>query len=80
MLTPPSWSRTAADLQREPGPVHQQPDHDLGVDAAFLGVADLTQFVFLVRLEIQGRHVVQAQAEVPGSGGVGEARGRDLVP
>jgi hypothetical protein len=26
------------DLQGEPGPVDQQPDHDLGVHAAFLGV------------------------------------------
>lgn len=31
----------AADLQREPAPIDQQTHHDLGVDAAFLGVADL---------------------------------------
>ena len=39
----------AADLEREPVPVDQQPDHDLRVDAAFLGVADLAQVVLASR-------------------------------
>jgi len=30
----------AADLQREAVPVDEQPDDDLGIDPAFLGVAD----------------------------------------
>ena len=54
----------AADLQGEPVPVDQQPDHDLRVDPAFLGVADLAQVVFLLGLEVQRRHVVQAQRDV----------------
>ena len=55
----------AADLQREPAPVDQQPDHDLRVDPAFLGVADLAQVVLLLGLEVQRRHVVQAPATRP---------------
>jgi hypothetical protein len=47
----------AADLQREPGPVDQEPDDDLGVDPAFLGVADLAQPVLLLGLEVQGGDV-----------------------
>lgn len=43
----------AADLKWEPAAVNEQADDDLGVNAAFLGVADLAQFVFLFRLEIQ---------------------------
>ena len=55
----------AADLQREPGTVDQQPDHDLRIDAAFLGIADLAQPVFLLSLEIQRRDVVEHQRDVP---------------
>jgi hypothetical protein len=48
----------AADLQRETVPVDQQPDHDLGVNPAFLGVADLAQVVLLLGLEVQRGRVV----------------------
>ena len=51
----------AADLEREPAPVDQQPDDDLRVDAAFLGVADLAQVVFLLGLEVERRDVVETQ-------------------
>ena len=60
-------------------PVDQQAHHDLWVDAAFLGVADLAQPVFLLGLEVQRRHVVQAQRHIAAGHGVFEARGRDLV-
>jgi hypothetical protein len=69
----------AADLQREAAPVDQEPDHDLRVDAAFLGVADLAQVVLLLGLEVQGGHVVEAQRDVAAGPGVGEARRGDLV-
>ncbi|MBB2988542.1 hypothetical protein FHW15_003733, partial [Terracoccus luteus] len=49
----------ATDLEREPGAVHEQADDDLRVDAAFLGVADLAQLVFVLCLEVEGRDVVQ---------------------
>ena len=62
----------AADFQREPGPVHQQADHDLRVDAAFLGVADLAQLVFVLGLEVQRRHVIEQQAQAATAGGVGK--------
>ncbi len=45
----------------ESGPVDEQSDHDLWIDATFLRVADLAEVVFLLRLEIQGRHVVENQ-------------------
>jgi hypothetical protein len=51
----------AADLQGEPVPVHQQPDHDLRVNPPFFRIADLAQGVLVLGLEVQGRHVVQAQ-------------------
>ena len=69
----------AADLEREAAPVDQQPDHDLRVDAAFLGVADLAQVVFLLGLEVERGHVVEHQRHIAVRGGVVEARGRDLV-
>ncbi len=69
----------AADLEGEPVPVDQQPDHDLRVDAAFLGVADLAQVVFLLGLEVQRRDVVEHSDTSPAAHGVGEARGGDLV-
>ena len=69
----------AADLQGEPVPVDEQADHDLGVDTALLGVAHLAQRVLVLGLEVQGRHVVQAQRHVPGREGVLEADGGDLV-
>ena len=62
-----------------PSPVDQQPDDDLRVDAAFLGVADLAQVVFLLGLEVQRRHVVEDQGDVPAGGRVLEARLGDLV-
>jgi hypothetical protein len=43
----------AADFQWEPGAVDKQSDNDLGIDAAFLRVADFTQLIFGFRLEIQ---------------------------
>jgi len=52
-----------ADLQRKPGAVDQQADHDLRINAAFLGVADLAQVVFVLRFEVQGGHVVEQQAQ-----------------
>ncbi len=69
----------AADLQREPAPVDQQPDHDLRVDPAFLGVADLAQVVFLLRLEVQRRHLVETQGDVPTGHRMGETRCGDPV-
>ena len=54
----------------EPVPVHEQADHDLGVDTALLGVAHLAQRVLVLGLEVQGRHVVQAQRHVPSRDGV----------
>jgi hypothetical protein len=70
----------AADLQREPVPVDQQPDDDLGVDPAFLGIADLAQVVFLLHLEVQRGDVVQAQADVTDDGRVSQTRRGDLTP
>jgi len=43
----------AADLEREAGPVDQQPDDDLGVDPSLLGIADLAQLVLLLGLEVE---------------------------
>lgn len=47
-----------ADLQREPMAVHEKPDDDLRIDAAFLAVSDLAELVFVLDLEMQGRHVI----------------------
>jgi len=69
-----------ADLQRKSGAVDQQADDDLRVDAPFLGIADLTQLVFVLGLEIQGRHVVEQQAQPAPVRGMGEALGRDRIP
>ncbi len=68
-----------ADLEGEPLPVHQQPDHDLRVHPAFFREADLAEVVFLLRLEIQGGDVVQTQGDIPGAQCVGETQGRELV-
>ena len=62
-----------------PVAVDQEPDHDLGVDAAFLAVADLAEVVFLLCLEVERGDVVQHQADVTVDGGVVEARGRDPI-
>ena len=51
-------SLEAGDLEREAGAVHEQADHDLRVDAAFLAESDLAQTVFGVGLEVQRGHVV----------------------
>jgi hypothetical protein len=69
----------AADLQREPAAVDQQPHHDLRVDPAFLGVADLAQLVFALGFEVQRGHVVEHQGDVATGGRVLEAPGGDLV-
>jgi hypothetical protein len=73
----------AADLEREASPVDEQSDHDLRVDAAFLGVADLPQsacaLVFLGCFEVERGDVVEHQADVAVGEGVVEAGGRDLV-
>ena len=52
----------AADLEREALPVDQQADHDLRIDPAFLGVADLAQPVLVLGLEVQRRDVVEHEA------------------
>ncbi len=70
----------AADLEGEPAPVDQQPDHDLGVHAAFLGVADLAQLVLVLGLEVQRGHVVQHQGQIPGHRGVRVAGCGERVP
>jgi hypothetical protein len=62
----------AADLQGEPGPVDQEPDHDLGVDAAFLGEPDLAEVVFLVCLEVERGDVVEHQRHIGSVQDVGE--------
>ncbi len=46
-------------------PIHQQADHDLWVDAALLGVADLAELVFVVCLEVEGGDVVEHQTDLP---------------
>lgn len=66
-------SLETSDLQRESGPVDQQADHDLWIDSTFFRVADLTEVVFLLRLEIQGSDVVEQKGQAAGFGGVGEA-------
>ena len=54
-------SLEAADLQREPAPIHEQADHDLRIDPALLGVADLAQPVFLLGLEVKRGDVIEHQ-------------------
>ena len=54
-----------ANFQREAGAVDEQAHDDLRIDAAFLGVADLTQVVFGFGLEIQRGHVVQRRLNPP---------------
>ena len=63
----------AADLQREPASVDQETDHDLRIDTAFLGEADLAQLVLVLGLEVERRHVVQAQRDVSAAQGMSEA-------
>ena len=52
---------------------------DLRIDAAFLGVADLAQVVFLLGLEVEGGHVVEAQRHITAAAGVRET-GRATSP
>ena len=66
-----------ADPQGEAAPVHQQTHDDLRIDPALLGVADPAQVVLLVGLEVQGGHVVQAQAQVTAPGDAGQTGRRD---
>ena len=61
----------AADLEGEAGTVHEHPDRDLGVHAALLGESDPPEVVFLLRLEVQGGHVVHQEAQVPVGGDTG---------
>ena len=70
----------AADLQGEPVPVHQQPDHDLRVHPPFFRVADLAQVVLVLGLEVQRRHVIQDQGDIAAGPDVREAQLGDLVP
>ncbi len=67
------------DLQWEPGAVDEQPDHDLWIDPALFGVADLAQVVFLLGLEVQGGHIEQQQSQPAGAGRVLEAAAGDPV-
>ena len=69
----------AANLQGESAPVDQQAHHDLRIDAAFLGVPDPAQVVFLVGLEIERGDVVEHQADIAGGAGMGETCRGDLV-
>lgn len=69
----------AADLQREPAPVHEQADHDLRIDAAFLGVADLPQLVLVLRLKVERGDVVEDQRDVTAGGSVFEALRGNVV-
>src|SRR5262249_52684415 len=48
-------------LEREPGRVHQEPGLDLRIDPVLLAHPDLAQFVLVVALEVQRRHVVEHQ-------------------
>lgn len=61
-------------------PVDRQSDQDLGVDAAFFGVADLAQRVLVLGFEVQGRDVVEAQRHITAGGRIAKVGGRDLVP
>lgn len=70
----------AADLQREPGAVHEQSHDNLRVDPALLGEPGLAQVVFLLGLEVQRRHVIEHQRNVSAAACVSEARGGDQVP
>jgi hypothetical protein len=62
------------------GAIHQQPDNDLRVDSSFFRVPDFPQVIFLFCLEVQGRHVVQQQAQAAGFGGMSKALLSDPVP
>ena len=68
-----------SDFQGESGAIDEQTDHDLRIHPALLRVSDLAQVVFLLRFEVQGRHVVQNQGQVPAGGGTGKALRRDDV-
>ena len=70
----------ASDLEGETGAVHEQSDDDLRVDPTFLRVPDFPQVIFLFGLEVQGRHVVQQQAQTVGFGGMDEALFGDAIP
>ncbi len=69
-----------ADLQREARAIDQQADHDLRIYSALLRIADLTQAVFVLDLEIQCRDVVEQQAQPTPIGGMREALGSDGIP
>jgi hypothetical protein len=73
-------SLVAADLEGEPVPVDEQPDHDLRVDPALFRIADLAQGVLVLGLEVQRRHVVQDERDIAAGQRVREAQLRDLVP
>lgn len=67
----------AADLQREPSTVDQQPDDDLRIDPPFLREAYFAQLIFLLGLEVEGGDVVEDQRHVAVGRDVLEAFGRD---
>jgi hypothetical protein len=56
----------AADLQREPVAVDEEPDDDLRVDSALFRVPDSAEVVFLLCLEIQCRDIEKAQRHTAG--------------
>jgi len=66
-----------SNFQGESGAIDEQTDHDLWIDATLLRVPDFAQVIFLLRFEVQGRHVVQNQGQVPAGNGTGEASRRD---
>jgi len=68
------------DRQREPGPVGEQADSDLRLQAAFLGEAGLAEPVPGIGLEIQRGHVEQHQAGWSEPGVRGAGRGQLLAP
>lgn len=59
--------------------VYEKPDDDLRIDAAFLAVSDLAELVFVLDLEMQGRHVIHHQCHVSVSGGVAVTSRSQLV-
>lgn len=59
-------SLEAPDLEWEPGPIDEETDDNLRVDATFFRVPDSAQLVFLLSLEVQGCHVVAEEADSGG--------------
>ena len=72
-------SLPAADLERETGPVDQQPDDDLRVDPPLLGVTHPPQIILTLSLKVERSDVVQAQGQTPTGGDVIEQGLRDRL-